>query len=319
MLLVDGLGADAAPEQAAVAAAEQRFVPLVRQALPQQRRGLRAKLLVGGGRGKQRGSGQARHLLLRVAEHFGEAGIAAQDQARTRKQDADGGIVEDGLLLQHQLARGLLGSLLRTAVVEQPDRVAQAAVGLALGVQYIAIRQRPECGAVAAAHFHLALERLAAPQQGRRLPHHVLVSRARRVKVGDGQAHAAVAIKAEAFGKAPVVAQHAFLALKTDGQRRVIHHGLHFQHGAAQLVFIAPMVADVLDNPYRAVMRIQGIDGAPVQTAPEQRAILAPQFQFGAVGLALGQQRRRFPPQDRQCSAERYSTAPGMPVNWWRA
>ena len=130
------------------------------------------------------------------------------------------------------------------------------------------------------------------------MPHHVLVGRARRVQVGDGQAHAAVAVKAEAFGEAAVVAQHALVALEADGQRRVVHHGLHFQHGAAQLVFIAPVVADIFDDPDRAVMGIQGIDGAPVQPAPEQRAILAPQFQFGAVRLALGEQWRRFQPQD---------------------
>ena len=49
MLLVDGLGADAAPEQAAIAAAEQHFILLVRQALPQQWPGLHAKRCVGGG------------------------------------------------------------------------------------------------------------------------------------------------------------------------------------------------------------------------------------------------------------------------------
>ncbi|MNN34022.1 hypothetical protein D3C81_1478050 [compost metagenome] len=66
--------------------------------------------------------------MARIAEHLGGADIALLDEATLGKDDADGRAFQDGLLLEHGLAQGLLVALLHADVGKHEGRARQAVV-----------------------------------------------------------------------------------------------------------------------------------------------------------------------------------------------
>jgi hypothetical protein len=227
----------------------------------------------------QRAHRDAVDRAARVAEQLFHLAVAAQRAPVFDHGDAQHGVVEDGLVLQHGVAQRFLVALLAGAVLDHPDR-ALARVGAVDGV---ADQPHPHRRAVLAHHDALGLEGLALPQHAVGL----------RAKVGEGLLVGVQDAGQAADGFAILVAEHAVegtvgardhaFAREEDPDRGVGHDRLHLGQRAARL-------GHVFQDPDGAGFARAHVDRLGADAAPDRHAVAAAQLDLGLFEQIAGRQ-----------------------------
>ena len=288
---IDRLADQLAPEKAAVLAP---VLPLDRDRLALLHLLVEGGVVLPGGRVGIDGFGAAGDELARlVAEHLLETRIAALVGAVPEEGDADRGVVEDELLLGERALHAQVGLALGGDVLEAPDP-------LLLGLTQVgapAARAAAEGRAVAPLEAPFAVVRLAG--QG------VVVGERHRllpVRLRGEQDRRALADQL-AGPRADHLLEEAVAALDRAGPYECDAHGsvvedqlllveraldalLDCALDALQILLGAALLGDVLHHPYRALVRVPGVDRAAGDARPDGAAVLAPALLHAARDLA---------------------------------
>src|SRR5205814_1776079 len=160
-------------------------------------------------------------------------------------------------------------------VLDDPDR---AAVGL-LWIHGAAVGPGPERGAILAATHFRSTPGLAAPEVlVREIGLHLVV----RIGVKDrgflaDELAGPVAVQ---LLVAPVAARDPALLDEDDADRGGAEDRLLLAREPLELLRVAALVGDVLDDPHRALLRVGGVDRLRDDAAYEGGAVLAAHFPF---------------------------------------
>jgi hypothetical protein len=235
---------------------------------------------------------RAGRLARRVAEYLLVAAVAAHRLALAAELDGDGDVVDQRLLLGQHALQFLLGAALVGDVLDGPHRAALRVAG----VDRAPVGAVPERAAVLAPAQADAPRRLAARERR--------VARLRRlvldvVGIEDAGRLAVELARPVAVHLlvAPVAAHDPAVLDEHHADRRGAEDRLLLAQQARRLVGVAAALADVLDDPHRALPGALLAQRAGDDARDEGRAVLATELPFDVELPPGGQDRHRDAPE----------------------
>ena len=225
----------------------------------------------------QRAAARAHHLL--------EEAVAALDHPAAHESDADGGVVEDQVLLGQRALHAQLRLALDGDVLVAPDPL----LLLVPGVGAPPARAAHEGRAVAPAEARLAV--VGAAGRGRRVraPPGLLPVGARREQARGALADQLAGPGADHVLQIAVAALDRAVAHEGDADRGVVEDQLLLGERALHALLGFVLLRDVVEQPDRALRRIARLHRAPGERAPDRGAVLAQVAPLGVDRLAAPQ------------------------------
>ena len=221
--------------------------------------------------GEQRRGKAAHQPAAPRAHHLLEIAVAALDDAVAHEGDADGGVVEDQLLLGERARHAHLRLALDRDVLAAPDPFL---LGLAR-VGAPAARAAQEGGAVATLEARLAVERAARQGSAVGLLARLLPLLARGEHHRGALADQIAGARADHLLEEAVAALDRAVAHEGDADRGVVEDQLLLGQRALDALFRLVLLGDVVEQPDRALRRVARLHRAAGQRAPDERAVLA--------------------------------------------